>query len=71
MTHTDYTKLILIIKDSNIYFSDNCLKIINIKGIKTRVFHGYLTYTPEFCPNCGCINQGYNDIIKWNCRRYQ
>lgn len=69
MTHTDYTKLILNIEDNNIYFNDNCLKIINIKGIKTKVFHGYLTYIPEFCPNCGCINQGYNDIIKWNWKR--
>ena len=69
MTHTDYTKLILNIEDNNIYFNDNCLKIINIKGIKTKVFHGYLTYIHEFCPNCGCINQGYNDIIKWNWKR--
>ena len=69
MTHNDYTKLILNIKDENIYFSENCLEIININKIQTKVFHGYLTYTPEFCPKCGCVNEGFNDIIKWNWKR--
>ena len=27
MTHTDYTKKILNIKDENIYFKENCLEI--------------------------------------------
>ena len=40
MTHTDYTKLILNIKDNNIYFDENCLKSKNIKGKETKVFHG-------------------------------
>lgn len=69
MTHTDYTKIILNIKDNNIYFNDDCLKIVNIKGIDTKVFHGYLTYNPEYCPKCGCINESSNDIIKWNWKR--
>ena len=69
MTHNDYTKLILNIKDENIYFSENCLEIININKIQTKVFHGYLTYIPEFCPKCGCVNEGFNDIIKWNWKR--
>ena len=29
MTHTDYTKKILNIKDKNIYFEDDCLEIKN------------------------------------------
>ena len=69
MTHTDYTKLILNIKDNNIYFNEDCLEIVNIKGAETKVFHGYLTYTPEICPKCGTINEGYNDIIKWNWKK--
>ena len=69
MTHTDYTKLILNIEDNNIYFYENCLKIVNINNTKTKVFHGYLTYTPEFCPKCGCINESSNDVIKWNWKR--
>lgn len=69
MTYTNYTKLILNIKDENIYFDENCLEIVNIKGIETKVFHGYLTYTPEYCPKCGCVNESFDDIIKWNWRR--
>ena len=69
MTHNDYTKKILNIEDENIYFYENCLEMIEIKGIKTKVFHGYLTYTPECCPNCKCINHDHNDIIKWNFKR--
>ena len=69
MTHTDYTKKILNIEDENIYFYDDCLEIKEIKGIKTKIFHGYLTYTPEYCPRCGVVNEGFEDIIKWNFKR--
>ena len=69
MTHTEYTKFILNIKDNNIHFYEDCLEIVNIKGVDTKVFHGYLTYTPDFCPKCGCINESYDDIIKWNWKR--
>ena len=34
MTHNDYTKLMLNIKDDNIYFYDDLLTIENIKGIE-------------------------------------
>ena len=69
MTHTDYTKKILNIEDENIYFFEDCLEIKEIKGVKTKIFHGYLTYTPKFCPHCGCVNEGFKDIIKWNFKR--
>ena len=69
MTHTDYTRKILNIKDENIYFKENCLEIKKIKNVETKIFHGYLTYTPKSCPKCNCINKGYNDIIKWNWKR--
>lgn len=69
MTHTEYTKKILNIEDENIYFYDDCLEIKEIKGIKTKIFHGYLTYTPEYCPRCGVVNEGFEDIIKWNFKR--
>ena len=69
MTHTDYTKIILNIEDSNIYFYENCLQIKEINNTKTKIFHGYLTYTPEYCPKCGCVNEGHKDIIKWNFKR--
>ena len=69
MTHTDYTRKILNIKDENIYFKENCLEIKKIKDVETKIFHGYLTYTPKSCTKCNCINKGYNDIIKWNWKR--
>ena len=69
MTHTDYTKKILNIKDENIYFYDNCLEIKKINGVDTKIFHAFLTYTPDFCPHCGCVNGGFHDIIKWNFKR--
>lgn len=72
MTHNDYTKNILNIKDENIYFFENCLETKIIKGIETKVFHGILTYTPKYCSNCGCVNETGNEIIKWafkkNCK---
>ena len=72
MTHNDYTKNILNIKDENVYFFENCLETKIIKGVETKIFHGILTYTPEYCSNCGCINKNANDIIKWafkkNCK---
>ena len=69
MALTDYTKNILNIEDKNIYFYDDCFEIKKINNIETKIFHGYLTYTPETCPICGCINNGPEDIIKWNFNR--
>lgn len=69
MTHTDYTKLILNIKDNNIFFNENCLESKNINRKETKVFYGYLTYIPECCPKCGATNEGYNDVIKWNWKK--
>ena len=56
-------------KIENIYFCENCLEIMKIKGIKAKVFHGHLTYTPAYCPNYKCINHDHNNIIKWNFKR--
>ena len=69
MALTDYTKNILNIEDKNIHFYDDCFEIKKINNIETKIFHGYLTYTPETCPKCGCINNGPEDIIKWNFKR--
>ena len=69
MTHTDYIKFVLNIKDKNIYFYENCAETVEINKIKTKIFRGYLTYIPEFCPKCGCVNSGFTDIIKWDWKR--
>lgn len=65
MTHTDYTKNILNIKDNNIYFYENCLETKKENGLEVKVFHGYLTYNPKYCDKCGAVNEGINDIINW------
>ena len=66
MTHSDYTKDILNIKDNNIYFYENCLIIVNINNINTKTFYVYLTYNTEYCHKCGYINEGFDNTIKWN-----
>ena len=38
MTHIDYTKNILNIKDENIKFYENCLENVNINRIDTKFF---------------------------------
>ena len=65
MTHTDYTKEILNIKDNNIYFYENCLKTKKENGLEVKIFHGYLTYNPKYCDKCGAVNKGTDDIINW------
>lgn len=69
MTHNEYTKNILNIKDDNVYFYQNCLETSIIKGVKTKIFHAFLTYTPKSCPKCGVINNSFDDIIKWNWKK--
>ena len=69
MTHSDYTKEILNIKDVNVYFNENCLEIIEYKGINTKIFHGYLTYNPTCCDKCGHINNSDEDIIGWGWKK--
>jgi len=69
LTQDEYNKIILNIKDKNIKFYNNCLNKQKINKNDTLIFHGYLTYIPDFCPICGCINNGFNDIIKWNFKR--
>ena len=66
MIQTYYTKKILNTENENVYFYENCLEIQEIKGIKTKTFQGYLTYTFEICPKCGCVNNGPENIIKLN-----
>lgn len=65
MTNNDYTRNILNIKDKNINFYENCLEIRKDGDFEVKTFHGFLTYIPDYCPNCGHHNNGFDDIIKW------
>lgn len=70
MSHNDYTKNILNIKDENIIFYENCLEIVQNNGKTIKVFHGILTYTPDVCPNFGCIyEQNPDTIIKYGFKK--
>ena len=70
MSHSDYTRNILNIKDKNITFEENCLEIIKIGNKTTNVFHGKLTYTPSVCPKCGCLYESNPDtIIKYSFKK--
>ena len=69
MTHNNYTKNILNIKDQNIYFGENCFNIVKINNIDTMVFHGVLTYKPASCPLCGVVNNSNDDIINWGFKK--
>ena len=69
LTHSDYTKEILNIKDDNVYFNENCLEICEFKGINTKIFHGFLTYNPTYCNKCGHINNSEEDIIAWGWKK--
>ena len=69
MTYNDCTRNILNIEDLNINFYENFVNTTELKkGIKYKVFNAYLTYTPDFCPICGCVNES-NSIIKWGWKK--
>ena len=70
MSHTDYTRNILNIKDENIIFYENCLEEVKIKNKIVKVFHARLTYTPNVCPNCGCLYESNPEtIIKYGFKK--
>lgn len=63
MSHSDYTRNILNIKDKNITFEENCLEFVKIKDNTLKIFHVKLTYTPKICQNCGCLYESNPEII--------
>lgn len=64
MSINNYILNLLNIKDNNIYILSNKLETKIIKGKNYKIIEGILTYIPEYCPCCGCINESHNDIIK-------
>ena len=54
----------LDIKDKNITFGENNCAEQRIKGKRSKVFYGKLTYHPKQCVNCGMKNEEYS-IIKY------
>lgn len=69
MSVNNYILNLLNIKDKNIYILNDSVKERKIKEKNYKIVEGILTYTPKFCPCCGCINQSTNDIIKWGFKK--
>ena len=65
MTHNDYTKNLLNIKDKNINLYENYLESKKIKGIETKIIRAFLTYDANICPIC----KHQDCVIKWNWKR--
>lgn len=69
MYTNNYILNLLNIKDNNIYILSDKLESKIIKGKNYKIIEGILTYKPNYCPCCGCINPSHKDIIKWGFRK--
>ena len=68
MSTNNYILNLLNIKDENIYIKQE-IKEKTRKGRNYKIIEGFLTYKPNYCPNCGVVNQSTDDIIKWGFRK--
>ena len=68
MSINNYILNLLNIKDENIYIVKE-IKEEMIKNKKYKIIEGFLSYKPEYCPQCGVVNESSNDIIKWGYRK--
>ena len=68
MSMNNYILNLLNIEDKNIFISPNIEERV-IKNKKYKIIEGFLSYIPDFCPCCGCINESHNNIIKWGFRK--
>lgn len=63
MSYSNSIRLTLNIKDQNITFKENYLKIEIIDEVQTQVYMGdLLPPTPKFCKKCGAKNSNYSLI---------
>lgn len=69
MSINNYILNLLNIKDKNIHILSEKIENRKIKEKNYKIIEGILTYIPESCPCCGCINESTNDIIKWGFRK--
>ncbi|MBK5253854.1 MAG: ISL3 family transposase [Peptostreptococcaceae bacterium] len=63
MSTSNFITELLQLKDPNIEFSKNISKIKK-KNITYNLISAKLSYTPQYCPICGCVNEDYS-IIKY------
>ena len=55
MSQNNYILDLLNIEDKNVKLKENFYKIEKIDGVKYKIIEAILSYTPIFCPKCGCI----------------
>lgn len=55
MSIQNYITDLLELKDNNVIFKENCYYKENVKGVTYKIFEGFLSYEPEFCPKCGVL----------------
>ncbi len=55
MSNQNYITDLLELKDSNIIFKENFYYKEIINNITYKIFEGYLSYSPGFCPKCGVV----------------
>lgn len=53
MSQDYYILKALNMEEENIHFYKEFVKEENIKGKRSLVYQGFLTYIPEYCPKCG------------------
>ncbi|HKL41504.1 MAG TPA: ISL3 family transposase [Clostridia bacterium] len=63
MSMSNFIPELLELKDPNIKFSNN-VNNIKKKNITYNLIKAKLSYVPEHCPICGCLNENYS-IIKY------
>ena len=68
MSMNNYILNLLNIEDKNIFILPNIEERF-IKNKKYKIIEGFLSYIPDYCPCCGCVNESHNDIIKWGFRK--
>lgn len=44
------------------FFKKNCYYKENIKGVTYKIFEGYLSYKPKFCPKCGVLFDEFKSV---------
>ena len=58
MSRDYYILKTLNMKDENIHFYEEFVTEEVIKGKRSLIYQGYLTYIPEYCPKCGtCFDE--------------
>ena len=55
MSNQNYIMEMLELKDNNVTFKENFYYKEKINGVIYKIFEGYLSYKPKFCPKCGVI----------------